>query len=500
MDYDAIVVGSGAGGGVAAGELARAGRKVLVVERGAPAVDPARGRSERHMILEQAGGDDRTVVLNGRPERLAVGGVAGGSTALFGAALLRPGRCDLEPGRSYAAHLPRHLWEWPVDYDELVPHLDRAEDIFCVAGDHREAPPHLGRRLRPYPGELPPLEPAARRIRDAARRQGLRPFRLPLAIDFRRCARCGACPGFVCPTGARASSLSAGLADARARGRLELWTRCEAVSLQVERGRARGLLVRERTTGRRHRVSAEVYLLAAGALGTPVLLQRSGLGGRSGERGRNHMAHLGALAVGVFRRPTGAAERFAKQVGLTDFYRGTPELPTKMGYAQMVPIPGPLSVAEHAPVPLPRAVARGLHTRSLLLAGAVEDLPDPANRVRVDLHGGIRLMRRFGRFDRMRARALARRLAGLLREAGALVAFSHVAHAAHRHLAHQVGTCRFGRDPATSVLDPQCRVHGHEDVYVVDGSFMPTSLGVGPALTIAANALRVSAHVLKEAL
>jgi len=498
MDYDAIVVGSGAGGGIAAGELARAGRRVLVVERGAAAVDPLDGRSERRMLVEQAAGEDRAVMLNGRLERVAIGGVAGGSTALFGAALLRPARCDLEPGRSYGDRLPRHLWEWPLDYDELAPHLDRAEDLFSVAGDHRERPPHLGRRLRPYPAELPPLEPAARRLRDAARRQGLRPFRLPLAIDFRRCARCGACPGYTCPTGARASSLSAWLASGLVSGRLELWTGCEAVSLQVERGRTRGLVVRERSTGRRHRVSAPVYLLAAGALGTPVLLQRSGLGGRSDELGRNHMCHLGALAVGVFPRPTGAAERFAKQLGLTDFYRGTPELPAKMGYAQMVPIPGPLSMAEHAPLPLPRRLARSLHARSLLLAGTGEDLPKPANRVRIDLHGGIRLVRRFGGFDRVRARALARRLARLLREAGALVALPHVAHAAHRHLAHQVGTCRFGRDPATSVLDPQCRVHGLEDVYVVDGSFMPTSLGVGPALTIAANALRVTAHVLKE--
>lgn len=85
-----------------------------------------------------------------------------------------------------------------------------------------------------------------------------------------------------------------------------------------------------------------------------------------------------------------------------------------------------------------------------------------------------------------------------LARTGAVATFASVADGPHGHFAHQVGTCRFGSDPAASVLDAQCRLHGYEGIYVVDGSVFPTSLGVGPALTIAANALRVAGHVAKE--
>lgn len=170
LDFDAIVIGSGAGGGAAAGELARAGRRVLVVERGARFDDAAAFQDERRMLFGREACEDRPIRLNGRRQRVFVGGVVGGSTALFGATLLRPGRCDFEPGRYYADHLPRELWEWPVGADELAPYLDRAEDLHHVAGDHTAEPPHLMRRLRAYASPPPPLEPVSERLRDARSR------------------------------------------------------------------------------------------------------------------------------------------------------------------------------------------------------------------------------------------------------------------------------------------------------------------------------------------
>ncbi len=162
---------------------------------------------------------------------------------------------------------------------------------------------------------------------------------------------------------------------------------------------------------------------------------------------------------------------------------------------QSVPIPGPLSVREHAPVSIPFALSRFVQDRALVFAGMIEDLPQPGNRVTLGAGGTIRLDRRFDRYDELRARWLLREMRCWLRRAGAVAVPGDVALDAHAHAAHQVGTCRMGIDPASSVVTPDGRVHGIENLFVADGSILPTSLGVGPALTIAAVALRIATRL-----
>jgi choline dehydrogenase-like flavoprotein len=130
------------------------------------------------------------------------------------------------------------------------------------------------------------------------------------------------------------------------------------------------------------------------------------------------------------------------------------------------------------------------------LAGYVEDLPQATNRVRAGRGNALRLERRFAAYDVFRARILARALVRALRGTGARVALPWVASGDREHLAHQVGTCRAGDDPRTSVVDGWGRLHDDDRIWVVDGSVFPTSLGVGPALTIAAHALRVADRIL----
>jgi choline dehydrogenase-like flavoprotein len=133
----------------------------------------------------------------------------------------------------------------------------------------------------------------------------------------------------------------------------------------------------------------------------------------------------------------------------------------------------------------------------LPLVGIIEDLPDPANRVSWGANGKPSLRHQFAAYDVARGKELARLMAQILKRAGAFwCATSQFASA--EHVAHQCGTLRFGVDPAHAVLGPDCRLHKHPNVFVVDGSFMPTSLGVGPALTIIANALRVARIVSSE--
>jgi choline dehydrogenase-like flavoprotein len=146
---------------------------------------------------------------------------------------------------------------------------------------------------------------------------------------------------------------------------------------------------------------------------------------------------------------------------------------------------------------VPRPIQRFLRERMLPLAGIIEDLPNPANRVFWGPSGRPRLHHRFGVYDLERGRRLAGLMAQILKRAGAVLCLPK-RFASAEHVAHQCGTLRFGKDPAHAVVGPDCRMFRHPNVFVVDGSFFPTSLGVGPALTIIANALRVAAIVTGE--
>jgi choline dehydrogenase-like flavoprotein len=494
-DCDVIVVGGGAGGGTFAYACARAGKRVLVLERGRAPGPEDRTLDERTTLIDKQPYDDRPVSVNGAPRRLYMGGVLGGGSSLYGAALLRPSRDDFHPGRHYGDRLPRAVWDWPIGYDTLEPFFSEAEQLYAVAGSVSDDFSPLEKPGAGYPQEPLPLHPINCHLMAANRSRGLRPFRLPLAIDAQRCLRCGACAGYVCPTGARRSS--AQLLERAAAGGLALQVK---TNVEVERlardgaGGVEGVCVTDRGTGRRSVLRAARYVLSAGAIGSAHVLLRSGLGGPLA--GRHYMYHLSPVVIGVFGSRLGADETFVKQVGFADYYFGTDHAPHKMGLVQSLPVPGPLLLAKTAPL-VPRRLWQFLRQRMLPLAGIIEDLPDPNNRVTAGPDGQPRLAHRFSPYDRERGRLLARAMARILRRAGAALCLSR-AHPSDEHVAHQCGTLRFGNSPDHAVLDPDCRLFGHPNVFVVDGSFLPTSLGVGPALTIMANALRTAATVARE--
>jgi choline dehydrogenase-like flavoprotein len=493
-DCDVMVVGSGAGGGTFAYACASAGKTVLLLERGRKHLLERPAHDERATLVEKQPYDDRDVEVNGAASRPYAGGVFGGGTSLYGAALLRPSRDDFHPGKHYGDRIPRSIWDWPIGYDDLEPHYDEAEKLYGVAGGVDDLGP-LPRPARGYPAAPMPLHPLNERLIAANRAGGLRPFRLPLAIDPARCLRCSCCAGYVCPTGARGSS--AGLVErAVAEGLpLQARTNVEAERLLLDGGgQASGISVLDRSTGKRMALRARRYVLAAGAIHSPLLLLRSGMGGPL--VGRHYMAHLSPIVVGIFPRRTRADESFAKQVGFTDYYFGARGYPHKMGLVQSLPMPGPLLAAKMAPR-MPGPVLHFLRQRMLPLAGIVEDLPVPDNRVGLGATGAPSLRHRYDPYDLERGRKLARLMKGIVRRAGAVLCLSKRL-ALGEHVAHQCGTLRFGTSPAHAALGSDCRVFGHPNVFAVDGSFFPTSLGVGPALTIMANALRVAAIVTRE--
>ncbi len=497
-DFDVIVVGGGAGGATFAYACARAGKSVLVLERGSKYASTSPSHDEKAMLIDKRPYDDREVDVNGKARRLYMGGILGGGTSLYGGALVRPSEQDFQPGKYYGKRIPRPIWDWPITYDDLEPHYTEAERLYGVAGRGEEDFGPLQKPAVGYPGDPLPLHPLNQRLITANRRHGLHPFRLPLAIDSSRCLQCGVCAGYICPTGARASAAQL-LERAIAEGfPITVATQVEVERLIAERGRDATLIsVLDRTSGRRSCYRARRYALGAGAIGSSLLLLRSGL--ESPLVGRNYMMHLSAIVVGIFPHASSTESSFVKQVGFADFYFGTRKYPHKMGIVQSLPVPGPLMTAKMSPF-VPGPVRQFLRERMLPLAGIIEDLPNPANRVTLGPNGEAKLTHRFGKYDIARRRRLRPQIAKILQRSGAVYCHSRQSrrYPSDEHVAHQCGTLRFGDDPAHAVLDADCRMYANPKVFAVDGSFLPTSMGVGPGLTIMANALRVATKVVAE--
>jgi choline dehydrogenase-like flavoprotein len=499
IDFDAIIVGSGAGGGMAAYALAKAGKRILLIERGRKFTDSDYFLDEQRMMIEMAAFDDRQMLVNGNAGRMYIGGVLGGGTALYGGVLMRPSREDFMPGKYYSHKIPREIWEWPVSYEDLLPYFDRAEKLMGVMGDCTVKIKNIETPLTGYEKPTPELESINKRFERTLTDIGYSPYHLPFGIDFTSCLRCPTCPGYYCPNSARASTLERLIKRAQKSFGLEVRSYSECERLVTGDGRqVMGLEVLDRESGNREKLTAERYILSAGAIGSPVLLLKSQVRDSSDQMGRNFMYHAGALVAGIFLRATGGNERFVKQLGFTDLYYGTKEYPHKLGYAQMLPVPGYLTLRKYSPFYIPRWLASKALNRMILWAGTVEDLPMPENRVDLSTSGQICLEHRFHAYDLERSRFYLEQLKNVFKKSGAMMTLGGLADQSDHHTAHQVGTTRFGKDPKTAVLDAQCRFHGYDNLFVVDGSFMPSSLGVAPALTIMANALRVADIIKKE--
>ena len=268
----------------------------------------------------------------------------------------------------------------------------------------------------------------------------------------------------------------------------------EVVKLETSAREVSSVHVVNLESGEPETYRARRYVMAAGAMGTPLILQRSGI--QHSQLGANYMLHYSPVIAGMFTRNTGGTETFIKQLGFTDFYFGTPDCEEKMGLVQSLPIPGLSMVKKGAPGWVPNAVLHAIRRHMVPLAGIVEDLPNPKNAVRWQ-NDRPQLTHAFSTYDIRRGDALAKGMKRLLRRAGALFCLPKQLPPIE-HVGHQCGTARFGTDPKNALATPECRLFELENTFVVDGSILPTSTGVGPSLTLIANALRVAEVLCRD--
>ena len=512
VDYDVIIVGSGAGGGTLAHSLAPSGRRVLILERGdwLPR-EVENWDADAVFVQNRYVSKDTWYDARGTAFQPQIHYFVGGATKFYGAALYRLREQDFGEVKHHGGISPA----WPIGYDVMEPYYTRAERLYQVHGLRGEDPTEPP-ASSPYP--FPPVshEPRIQALFDGLAAAGLHPFHSPNGImldeaspAFSTCIRCATCDGFPCLVHAKADADVVAVRPALSQDNVTLLRNAEVTRLVTDPSGRSVTSVVAMIDGAEQRFSASVVAISAGAANSAKLLLASandrhpaGLANGSDQVGRNYMFHNSRAFLAVSKEKNDT--RFQKTLGLNDYYFGDADFDYPMGNVQMVgkssaPMyRGEKHIAELAPMFALSDVAE--HAVDFWLS--TEDLPDPDNRVTLAKDGNVTLT------YRPNNREPLEQLYGRVKKSLNLLGM-HPHHLIPRDVymkndvpiagcAHQAGTVRFGSDPATSVLDEDCKAHELDNLYVVDTSFFPSIGAVNPALTAMANALRVGDHLLSR--
>lgn len=490
-EVDIVIIGSGMGGATIAASLAVSGRRIVVLERGDRLADTKEARD--HVAIFQDGYfRPQETWIDGEGKSFNPGNYynVGGNTKFYGSVLLRYRERDFEK----VEHLGGTSPAWPISYDDLEPWYQKAEELFDVSGDETQDPTepyHSGK----YPNTPIEDEPSIRELRARLKKAGVSPSSLPLSVDVKAWLERGNTPWDAFPdtTGAKGDAETIPLAKALSHDNVSLETNC-CVDALITDDQGDISEVRYTQKGTSKSLKPKLVVLAAGAINSAVLLLQSaneaypsGLANSSDMVGRNFMNHncTAVLALHPFRKNNSV---YQKTLLFNDFYfSGGPEnMP--LGNVQLLgKISGSILAAQSG---LPNFVADYAANRSVDWYVMSEDLPDRDSRVTVE-KGQIRLD--WKRSNWACHLALVKRAKRVFRKSGFPLVLSRAFD--RRTPSHQCGTLRFGADPRDNVLDLYCRAHDHSNLYVVDASFLPTSAAVNPALTIAAQALRVGDRI-----
>jgi choline dehydrogenase-like flavoprotein len=509
--YDVIIIGTGAGGGTMARALALTGARLLILERGASVpVEPENWSAEAVWKQLRYRPSEQWVDERGESFTPYTHYNVGGNTKFWGSVLYRLRAEDFEATEHQDGISPA----WPIDYATLAPYYDRAEQLYQVHGAIGDDPTEPARG--PYPHPAVPHAPNMRAIVEKLRAQGLHPSPLPLGLIDPGlpggCVLCRTCNSFPCRIHRKSDAEVCCVEPAAAAPNVTLLTRTAARRLITDPAGRRVEAVEAEREGATTRFTADRIVLACGAINSAAVLLRSangkhprGLANSSGMVGTRYMAHLATMLQGVGWGTN--ADDFQKTVAINDFYLRGPDTTYPLGQIQsqgrtqaaMAKNVGDSWVYKgiamrHIPLWAYEAwVARATDWLAM-----TEDLPMPENRVALAPDGRIVLDCRPN--NRRAHERLVEELRRILARLGlwSPKAFAHTI--GTRNTTHQCGTLCFGTDPRTSVLDPFCRTHDIDNLFVVDASFFPSSGAVNPGLTIVAQALRVADHLIETGL
>nr|BFD66579.1 GMC family oxidoreductase [Bdellovibrio sp. HAGR004] len=522
--WDNLIIGTGMGGAAIGYSLAQQGQSVLFCEKGSR-LEPNDGKIitgaftetfynesttaiKREVLCRKTGRSFESILdISSRHKQhlfpmLGMG--VGGSTSIYGMVLERFFPEDFKPslfhGDNSESSAPD---EWPIEYDDLLPYYEKCEGFFKVKGSV-----DYYKKNQFFNYQSPPkLSHAAENIVLQLKKDGLNPYILPKGYE--NVDECETCQGYLCAKNCKNNAWKVFIEPALSKHQAQLLHDCEVVKLESDDKTVYSALINY--MGKRYVIRANRFILAAGAINSAKLLLKSksphypeGLANKSKLVGKNLMRHLIDLYVLRINPALGNSGK-QKEIGLNDFYIhegvkygniqtfGRPpssnaileDLSLKNRLQGKKFISKTLNLTKSITLP----IVENMFSGAMIFAATLEDWPYLNNKIFIDESDQLVINYNIHNSERKRItnfrKILLNKLSALNPK---LIKFAHK----NEMLGHSCGTCRFGNDPTTSVLDANNKAHDLENLYVVDASFFPTSSGTNPALTIAANALRVA--------
>ena len=492
---DIVIIGSGMGGSTVAAGLAASGAQILILEAGDHIADLPVNRDQR-AIFQRGHFRPKETWYEADGKGFNPGNYynVGGNSKFYGAVLSRYRKEDFGVVKHREGVSPA----WPFPYEVLEPWYSRAERMYNVRGTLGEDPtePHhsLGYEYPPVPDEAPIAD-----VRARLKSKGLHPSSLPLGIDIDSWLAKAKTPWDAHPNSkdGKMDAETAALSIAMKHPSVVLQTNSRVVRLETGEGGKIEKVVYVRN-GQTLSVTPKIVVLSAGAVQSSVLLLRSandryrnGLANSSDQIGRNFMNHNASAVIGVsptFRNTSVYQKTFA----FNDFYLSDGEGGFPLGNVQLL---GRVSakILKGSLPSVPEWLLNLVTGHAIDFYAMSEDIPNPDSRVMVD---GDRVILHWQRTNWDAHLALVAKLKQILKSIGFPIVLARAFD--KRTPSHQCGTVRIGNDPAAAPLDPYCRSYDHENLFVVDASFLPTSAAVNPALTVASQALRVADHIASK--